>query len=475
MLSTLRQRLILSHALPMLVVIPVVGIALIYVLETRVLIPDLARELVGNAAVITKVAQDQPGVWEDPAQARIFVETVSEQLAVRVMLLDTNGRLIASSDRADAGRLGQPLDRPLLPTALAGEISVSTTYSPSLHAEITDVWAPVLGTDQQVVGIIRLSHRLASVREQFLQLRYLTLGVLTAALLLGTVIGLLLAWNMERPLRQATEAIFRLASGQHLTPLSEQGPEEMRILLRAFNTLVQRLHELEQARRQLLANLVHELGRPLGALRAAIHALRKGAVDDIAIREDLLAGMDEETERLQHLLDDLAQLHDQVLGTLELDRHPIDLSTWLSHVLAPWREAARKKELRWDSRVPTDLPTLRADADRLARALGNLVSNAIKYTPSGGVVSVEAGADNGAIWIRVSDTGPGIAPEEQARIFTPFYRGRQAGRFPRGMGLGLTIARDLVVAHGGRLEVASTPGKGSHFTMWVPLTPASDH
>jgi signal transduction histidine kinase len=141
-------------------------------------------------------------------------------------------------------------------------------------------------------------------------------------------------------------------------------------------------------------------------------------------------------------------------------------------VLAPWREAARKKGLRWESQVPTHLPTLQADADRLARALGNLVSNAIKYTPSRGIVSVEAGADNEAIWIRVSDTGPGITPEEQARIFTPFYRGRQAGRFPRGMGLGLTIARDLVVAHGGRLEVESTPGQGSRFTMWVPLTPA---
>ena len=472
MLSTLRQRLILSHALPMLVVIPVVGIALIYILETRVLIPDLARELVGNAALITKMAKDQSDVWDNPAQARIFVETVGEQLAARVMLVDASGRLLASSDPADAGRLGQPLDRTLPPSALAGEVSVSTAYSPSLHAEITDVWAPVLGTDRQVVGIIRLSHRLASVREQFLQLRYLTLGVLSAALLVGTAIGLLLAWNIERPLRQATEAIFRLATGQHLTPLTEQGPEEMRVLLRAFNALVQRLHELEQARRQLLANLVHELGRPLGALRAAIHALRKGAFDDIAIREDLLAGMDEEAERLQHLLDDLAQLHGQILGTLELDRQPIDLSTWLSHVVAPWREAARKKGLRWESKVPTDLPTLRADADRLARALGNLVSNAIKYTPSGDIVSVEAGADHGAIWIRVSDTGPGITPEEQSHIFTPFYRGRQTGRFPRGMGLGLTIARDILVAHGGRLEVESAPGQGSRFTMWVPLTPA---
>jgi signal transduction histidine kinase len=84
-------------------------------------------------------------------------------------------------------------------------------------------------------------------------------------------------------------------------------------------------------------------------------------------------------------------------------------------------------------------------------------------------VSVEAGVEGGMTWVRVSDTGPGITPEEQARIFTPFYRGRTGRRFPQGMGLGLSIARDLVAAHGGRLEVDSTPGSGSRFTLWFPF------
>jgi signal transduction histidine kinase len=472
MLSTLRRRLILSHVLPLLVVIPVLGIALIYVLETRVLLADLARELTGEAVLISQLSKDESGLWNSRVQASDFVSQLQPNLAARIMLLDAEGHLLASSDPRDAERVGQPIDRATMAHVLAGQVDVEITYSRQLQTEIVDVWSPVMGTDERVIGAIRLSHHLASVQEQFLQLRYLILGVLTGALVLGTMLGLLLGWNVERPLSHVTQAISKLASGYQLSPLNEQGPQEIRALLRTFNALVQRLHDLEQARRQLLANLVHELGRPLGALQAAIHALRKGALDDIAIREDLLAGMDEETERLQHLLDDLAQLHDQILGTLELDRQPIDLSTWLSHVLAPWREAARKKGLRWESQVPTDLPTLQADADRLARALGNLVSNAIKYTPSRGIVSVKAGADSGAIWIRVSDTGPGITPEEQSRIFTPFYRGRQTGRFPRGMGLGLTIARDLLLAHGGRLEVESTPGQGSRFTMWVPLTPA---
>ena len=116
------------------------------------------------------------------------------------------------------------------------------------------------------------------------------------------------------------------------------------------------------------------------------------------------------------------------------------------------------------------MPTLVADPDRLGQAIGNLVSNAIKYTPEPGTVTVSAGGEQEMVWIRVSDSGRGISPEEQAQIFTPLYRGPTGVRFPQGMGLGLSIAHDLVVAHGGRIEVESEPGRGSHFTIWLPLS-----
>jgi two-component system sensor histidine kinase BaeS len=471
MFSTLRRRLILSHVLPLLVIIPVMGITLIYVLETKVLLADLTRELTGNAVLITDLAGDKPDLWHDPLEAKTFVDHVSQHLTARVMLLDPEGRLLASNDPADAKRLGQIMSSPPLTDALAGKVGVSTAYSQDLHAEIVDVWAPVFGPNQKVIGIVRLSHQLASVQEQFLRLRYLIAGVLIGGLLLGAAIGLILALNMERPLQQVTQAIYRLASGQELTPLAEEGPEEIRLLAHAFNTLVERLRSLEQARRQLLANLVHELGRPLGALRSATRALRDGADKDTALRRELLVGMAEEIDRLRRLLDDLAHLHDQVLGRLELDRRPVTLSEWLPRVLIPWRETAYKKGLHWQVAIPSALPSLDLDPDRLAQILGNLLSNAIKYTPARGAVSVSAGVEDEAVWIRVSDTGPGITPEEQVHIFNRFYRGSQAGRFPQGMGLGLSIARDLVLAHGGRLQVESTPGRGSHFTVWIPLAP----
>jgi len=186
------------------------------------------------------------------------------------------------------------------------------------------------------------------------------------------------------------------------------------------------------------------------------------------VRQELLGGMDAEVRRMQHLLDDLTHLYDQTLGPLELDRQPTPLSSWLAQVLGPWREAAQDKGLHWQVDLPADLPVLEIDPDRLAQALGNVVSNAIKYTPAGGQVSVSAGTQAEQACIRVDDSGPGIAPEEMERIFTPLYRGAAGRRFPSGMGLGLSIARDLVAAHGGRIEVQSTPGAGSTFTLWLP-------
>jgi signal transduction histidine kinase len=178
----------------------------------------------------------------------------------------------------------------------------------------------------------------------------------------------------------------------------------------------------EENRRQLLANLVHELGRPLGALRSAIHALSGGADRDEELRRELLAGMDDELQRLQRLLDDLAELHERVLGSLELNRRPTALGEWLPQALIPWQKAAQEKGLRWQTDIPPDLPTVLVDPDRLGQALGNLLSNAVKYTPAGGAASTGAGVEDDAIWVRVEDTGPGIAPEDLELIFTPFYR-----------------------------------------------------
>lgn len=471
MLDTLYRRLVVSHVIPLLLVVPLMGVAFVYALETQVLLPNVAYEATGQAALVAEIAAERADVWTDPVQAQALVDRVAPRLTAQLMLLDRRGRLLASSIPADAAGVGRVVDSPDLPRALGGSITVRTGYGLESGAEAADVMVPLLGPDGQTVGLVRVLYQQSGIAGQFQRVRVLVIGVLAVGLVLGALVGLVLASNLSRPLRRVTGAVYRLASGERLEPLDEEGPLETRLLARAVNSLVDHLHSLEEGRRHLLANLVHELGRPLGALRSATQALSSGAGDDLTLRGELLAGIDSELRRLQRLLEDLAGLHDQLLGTMELGRQPTALSDWLPPVLAPWQAAAAAKGIKWRAAVPADLPELSIDPDRLGQALGNLLSNAVKYTAAGGSVTVSASVGDGGVCIAVADTGAGISEADQARVFDAFYRGSQTARFPQGLGLGLTIAYDLVAAHGGRLEMESRPGAGSTFTICLPTEP----
>jgi signal transduction histidine kinase len=469
MLKTLRGRFVLSHILPLIVILPLVGLLMVYVLESQVMLENLAAELETQAVLVAGMVSAYGEVWQNKGQAQAFVTTMKGHVHARVMLMDPNGVLVSSSD-PQGDRQEQPLASSDWADVVAGQNVVRKPRTWSWYKEGVDVLVPVYGPENKLVGVVRLSYLVDSLAERFARHRTLIAAVVIGGVALGVVTGVLLAANLERPLRQVTQAVSQLSDGHRSEPLAERGPNEIRLLVRAVNTLVERLQSLEQARRKLLANLVHELGRPLGAFHSAIQALLRGADEDVTVRRDLLAGMEQEVRRLRRLLDDLAMLHDRTLGPLELDLRATKLSEWLAQTLAPWREAAQAKGLRWQADVPLSLPTIEIDPDRLGQAVGNLLSNAIKYTPSGGRLSVGAGAEGDAVWIRVSDTGPGIKAEDQARIFEPLYRAQADRRFPQGMGLGLSIAHDLVIAHGGRLEVQSGPGEGSEFTIWVPCS-----
>lgn len=469
MLNTLRRRFILSHSLPLLFIVPLMGLALTFVLETRVLLVHLARETQEETVLLAEIANDDPQIWSDPASAQAFVGRIKRDMAARIMLLDAHGKLLASSDTSDSGNLGQPLAYQGLDQILLGQANVSTSYGQQLDTATTDAFLPVEGSGHQVLGVIRLTHQLASVYDEFISLRLLIAAVLTVALILGTAAGLFLALNLERPLRRLTQSVRDFSSGQQFIRVPEQGPHEVQVLLHAFNNMAARVRSVEEARQQLLANLVHELGTPLAVLSSGIEALRRGAAEQAELREELLDGMEDEVRHLRRLLDDLARLYDRVLGTMKLKFESIALDEWFAGRLATWGGAARAKGVKWQALIAPNLPPIQADPDRLAQILSNLLSNALKYTRPGGSVSLSADLEGAEIRVCVGDTGIGIPPDEQALIFTPFYRGRLGGRFSEGMGLGLTIARDLAHAHGGRLEVKSAPGQGSLFTLWLPV------
>ncbi len=462
--NTLRTRLILSHVLPLVVVIPIIGLAL-YHLQTKVLLDNLTDDLEDQAEMLSVFAADNPSLFEDKDQADAFVSRMADPPSTWITLFDADGHLVSTSTPMAT--------HPDLSQIISGEVDVIKLPGVGSGDEIANVLVGVETPDGQVIGIVQLTRHMASSVDQFRQLYLVVSGVLGGGLLFGLGLGTALAINIQRSISTLSVLIEDMAEKEHFQRVPVQGPRELKSLARAFNSLVENVQLLEEGRRRLLANLVHELGRPLGALLAAVEALQGGAARDEDLCGELLAGMKGEIKRLRHLLADLSQLSDRALGELELNRHQFDLGKWLPGMLATWREAAHAKGVSWHTDLPDHLPSIVADADRLAQALGNLLSNAVKYTPKGKSISVGVTTYEDAVQICVCDTGPGISPEEQARIFEPFHRAQKGRRFPQGMGLGLAIAREIVVAHGGQLTLAHSSEEGSEFVVLLPLADPS--
>jgi signal transduction histidine kinase len=473
-MNSLRGRFILSHILPLLLVTPLMGIALIYLLESQLILPNIATHLQRQASMLVEFTGDHPNLWRDPAQAQAMVARFQPRLSAHLALLQADGTLLASGDPADAGVIGQRIQEIDLAPAQTGEIHMTTHYSTDLRADVADVLMPVV-TDGQMVGMVRLSQPFSStVQERFQRVRTFVIWVLAPGLLLGIGAALLLAGLLERPLQAVTQGIGQMTSRRTavgdeppLALLPEQGPDELRLLVRSFNQLRSNLHQVETERRRLLSNLLHELGRPLGALRSAVDALLNGATEAPRLRHSLLHGIDGEIQRLQRILNDLTLLYQENIEGQTVERQPVPLRDWLILTLAHWRHHAEQKGIQWQEEVPANLPILSIDPDRLGQALGNLLSNAVKFTPPGGAITVAVAATADEVRLSIKDSGPGIPHHEQIHIFEPFYHG--ATHPSRGMGIGLTIARDLAEAHDGDITVESSPGEGATFTIHLPV------
>jgi len=466
MIDTLRTRLTLSHILPLLILLPLLDVALIYVIERQFLVPSISKDLSSQARLFAELITVGDALPQDDQIFQLAATRARLDPNNTLMVFDSAGELIFTNDPRYENQIDRTIKVPSLDDALEGQELIFTNISllPAGEDPI-QVYTPSFSMEQEVLGVVRLT----SGDDLFRQLRlWITLAVV-GVLFLATILGLILARAIGNPVQEVTTALHQLARGRQNEDLPVRGPREVRMLVQAINHLVGRLRELETTRSRLLANLVHELGRPLGALRSAIQALANGAADDPQLFSNLTRGMDEEASRLQYVVEELDHLHDQVLGGLEIELQPMPIGEWLVTTLSTWQQAAEEKGLVWRTNIPGNLPEIQIDKVRLGQAIGNLLHNALRYTPAGNRVEVEAGQEGDMVWIRVSDGGPGIQAVDLAKIFNPFFRGEQGRRFKQGMGLGLSIARDNVQAHSGRLEVESTPEKGSSFTIWLPV------
>lgn len=328
--------------------------------------------------------------------------------------------------------------------------------------------APVLDESGELGGVVYLAMPLPAGGLPWRTVVQLGAAGLFAALLAGAA-GVLLAGRIARPVEEVTVAAEAVQAGnlQHAV-LTEAGFAEGQRLAQAFNAMMARLQQAEQAKNAFIADVSHELRTPLTVIKGTVETLEDGALDDVEGRGPLLRGMQAETERLIRMVNELLVLTRAGAGNLHLDCERLNAGQVAQRRAEGLRKLAAARGVSIAVSAEAGLWVL-ADADRLAQVLDNLLDNALRYAPAGSVVQVRVWDEAERVLFAVQDAGPGIAAQHLPLVFERFYRvdgsrTRQTG----GTGLGLAIVRSLVLAQGGQIEALSAPGHGTTMRFWLP-------
>jgi signal transduction histidine kinase len=287
------------------------------------------------------------------------------------------------------------------------------------------------------------------------------------ALLLSLVLGTLVGWRATRPLRAVSATARRiLETGDFSARVpAPGGTDELAVLARQFNTLLDRNSTHVRVLRETLDNLAHDLRTPLTRLRGTAELALQDSGEPGEARA-ALADCVNESDRLQHLLEALLDISAAEAGALKLNRDRIDVRALVDRAVDLYREVAEEKGIAIVVEQPAPAEC-DADAIRLGQAINNLLDNALKYTPRGGRVTLALREEPAAVVLTVADNGPGVPPGERDAVFRRLYRG-DASRSQRGLGLGLSLVKAIVEAHGGTVVIDNAPGGGARFTVRLP-------
>ncbi len=292
------------------------------------------------------------------------------------------------------------------------------------------------------------------------------------ALLLSLVAAFFVARWIADPLQKVVVAARSLPSDE-IQPVETGGPHEVQELTRAFNSMVARMQASQKSQREFVANVSHELKTPLTSIQGFAQAMLDGTADTNESREQAAQIIYTESGRMHRMVLDLLDLARLDAGTADITMSPVNMPALLNAIAEKFSPQLQRADVKIEVNVPSSLPPVTADGDRMAQVFTNLVDNALKFTPRGGLISLQAAVENNEMCISVTDTGAGIPEEAQAHIFGRFYQADPArrGGEKHGAGLGLAIAHEIVQAHGGRISVRSKLGEGATFEVSLPLVP----
>ncbi|NJL32932.1 MAG: HAMP domain-containing protein [Chloroflexaceae bacterium] len=434
-------------------------------------------------------------------ECRPIIDERLEELGLtrRIVIADTEYRVVYDSDEMQA--FGSQLPArlraqavPIMPAVQNGPLRPNRFRQPS-------------GLIGYVIVPVGLQY--VTVAEQGFFASLLRISLLGSAVAGGVALftALLVSRQVTAPLRSLTQAVRRLAAGEQHEPLPLPADAELAELAQSFNLMAAELERQETLRRQLVADIAHELRTPLTVLRLQLESIEDGIEQPTPAT---LGSLSHEVGLLTRLVNDLRLLSLAEAGQLSLNIQPLDAAELVGHIVGSAGPRARQQQIALHLNQPNEaIPPVLADEQRLAQVLGNLIENALRYTPPGGQVWLGVStrehappatptngttrlwrigsratrrlpptgaltpiAPNGAGWLvfEVGDTGPGIAPEDLPYIFERFYRtDRARTREKGGSGLGLAIVQRLVEAQGGQVHVSSIPGRGTTFYVQLPV------
>jgi two-component system sensor histidine kinase BaeS len=443
---SLQTKLFASFAL-VIVLTTVLGYILINVFVDRAFADFTLRNIEVQDRVILQVIANYYERWGSLEGVEEILER--SERPIPIVLVDPQGKVVFAEDERLEGRVFSP-------EQLEGGIGVRVSGG------LTWTILPVTLTPWR-----------NPLEERFG--RSVNSALWIAGLVVGAI-GILLAVGLLRqimgPLRRLDAATRRIAQGEFSERIMVPSNDELGHLAQSFNTMATSLEEAERTKRQLIADVSHELRTPITILRTALEGLRDGVVEPTPQN---FAALQNKVLLTGRLVEDLQQLALADAGRLSIRQEPCHLQDLFDEIRATIGVQLEDSDIDLQLDLQADLPVVKIDRQRIEQVILNLLSNAMRYTPEGGVIRIAARVENGMVETSVCDNGPGLTEDEARHVFDRFYRADRAReREGGGAGLGLAIAKALVEAHGGGIWAESGPEGGACFRFALPVKPQED-
>lgn len=460
MVGSLRKKLVLSYILVTMICVLLISILSNLFLERQFKSYVIEGHKKKNEDIIRSVTEQyENGKWNQTVLEIIGIDGLENGLIISI--IDSNGNTIWDANAHNNGMCEAMISH--MAENMIGRY-------PNWKGGYVREEYPVL-SNLKKVGMVTIGYYgpfyyndhdimfLSTLNKVFI-----IVGI--ASLCIALIIGLLMAERLSRPISKVTNAAVLISKGHYQDRIKENSNlYEINKLITSINNLAQALEEQEKLRKRLTGDVAHELRTPLTTLQSHMEAILDGVWEPTV---DRIKSFHEETVRLSRLVGDLERLTQYESDNLKLNKSSFDMAEAISSILLNFQKEYLDKDINVEfNNLKTEIV---ADKDKISQVIVNLLSNALKYTPQGGKVDIELHSGNNQVVLSVKDNGPGITKEDITYIFERFYRAdKSRNRMTGGAGIGLTIAKAIVEAHGGRISVESDIGEGTEFIVYLPL------